>query len=418
VTATQLPTSTISPTPARRHGNALGIAKKTANGFSVTIYYLPSMPALQSESGSTDMQSQAQDIPILDGLPNSGDPVAVIGDVEGNGGNALVVGETGPVGQPSRDLIEVYRLSSGQPAERLAQLAAFGNSGISSSGNIAVGSVDSSAPGDEIIVGEDGSRRRASVMRVFGGFAEGNPHLLYQFRALPSQAAGRRPLSFALGHVLWNVDSSVQQVVVGDRLGWVWIWSLDHGQRHLLKRFPAMTGLPGISAQHLAVGDVMPQSPGDEIVVADDGTRQDGLVRVFSSKSAMPLLEFEAFEPGLAPDGVELWVADVIASRPGAELIVGQGAAGGQLRVFSLAQGIPEHILDVPDPRHRTTSLAQHLAVGVLMPDMLGDEIAVAQNDPSFPVEVFHLDESGNTMIADLPPDAQTSAVGNVAIGR
>jgi hypothetical protein len=168
----------------------------------------------------------------------------------------------------------------------------------------------------------------------------------------------------------------------------------------------------------------MPQNPGDEIVVADDGTHKDGLVRVFDGHTATLLVEFAAFEVGQAPVGVEVWVADVIGSLPGAEVIVGQGRAGGLLRVFSITDNGVNHVLDLPDPYHRTTSLRQHLAVGALIPDFPGKQVAVAQSDLNFPVQVFSLTEDGASAIDLGALTSEASAAGSdgtldtIAAGR
>jgi hypothetical protein len=121
---------------------------------------------------------------------------------------------------------------------------------------------------------------------------------------------------------------------------------------------------------------------------------------------------------------VELWIASLTGSLPGAELIVGQGSAGGLLRIFRVADGVPTHLLDVPDPRHRTTSLPRQLAVGSLLLDMPGDQLAVVQPDPGFPLQMFYYDTAG-TVVTESPavesgstwaePDA---TIGTIAIGR
>jgi hypothetical protein len=339
-------------------------------------------------------------------------PAAVIGDMDGDGTSELIVG------QATDDRVEVYRIDPGSSPQYVAQLAAFDNSGVSGSSNIAVGDVDPSEPGNELVVGEDGSRRRAAQLRIFGGFSTGNPRLLLRFQALRPWAASRSPLVFALGDVLGNADSFGQQIVVGDSKGRIYVYGVRQAAAVPLRRFLAFPDPPRCSAHRLAVGDLIPGNTGDEIAVGDDGTRQDGLVRVLDGRSGIPLLEFEAFSPGQAPAGVELWVGDVISSLPGAELIVGQGEAGGILRVFSVAQGVPVHVLDVPDPLHRTTSLHQHLAIGELIPELPGNEIAVAQIDPHVPVQVFHLDENGAGLIDELAANAAAAATTEtVAIG-
>jgi len=345
-------------------------------------------------------------------------PAAAIGAMDGDGTAELIVGQVADDGEGPRDEVEVYRIDSEDSVQRVAHLAAFDNSGISSSGNVAVGDVDPSEPGDELVVGEDGSQRPATRLRIFGGFSSGNPRLLVKFRALHVGAAA--PLTFVLGNLFAAADHPGQQIVVGNPKGRIYVYGISHGHAMPLARFAAFPDPPYGSTDRLAVGDLVPSNPGDEIVVGDDGTRHDGTVRVLDGRRGTPLLEFNAFTPEEAAAGVELWVGDVISSLPGAELIVGQGSAGGCLRVFSVAQAVPVHILDLPDPLNRTTSLRQHLAIGDLIPELPGDEVAVAQIDQQLPVQVFHVDESGATLVNELPSTAAAGAAattGTVAIG-
>lgn len=348
-------------------------------------------------------------------------PVAAIADLD-NGSERLVVGQTGSYGTPARDRIELFDISPDHPAELIGQLNAFDNSGFSSAGNLAVGNVDGTSSGDEIVVADDGSRRRASHIRVFGGLADGAPRLICRFRGLRSIAAVQQPLVFALGNVFDNADHPEKQIVVSDAHGFVYVWSVEGGHATLLRWFVASTGVQHTPPQ-LAVGNVLPDSPGDEIVTADVGSDQQGVVHIFNGRTGTPLFEFTAFDPGQAPGSVELWIADVIDSLPGAELIVGQGRAGGLLRVFSLNQNTPRHIMDVPDPRHRTTSLAQYLAVGTLLPEFPGNELVVAQPDATFPLEMFRLDEQGATMTEDFGisasegNSASVPVIGSIAVG-
>jgi hypothetical protein len=344
--------------------------------------------------------------------------VAVSGNATADGGCVLVLGQTAAYGDLPRDGLEVYRIRPGGAPERMAHLEAFDKTGVSSSGNLLVGDVDGSEPGDEIIVGEDGSRRPASRLRVFGGLEHGGIHLLLDFTAVQSRFAPRGRLSFALGHVSADSDPSRQEIVVGDRTGRVRIYRVNGGRAELLQQFSAFPDPPRASASKLAIGDLLPNSKGNEIVVADDGTRGDGLVRVFNGSTGRLLLEFEAFEPGGAPDGVETWTGDVIPALRGDELIVGQGAAGGRIRVFSLATGIPRHVLDFPDPFQRTTSFRRHLAVGSFVPNMRVDVVAVAQSDPRFPLEIFDLSERGGHLVSSLGLPAAGGAIDAIAAGR
>lgn len=62
----------------------------------------------------------------------------------------------------------------------------------------------------------------------------------------------------------------------------------------------------------MTAGDLLSENPGDQIVVAGDGTGRDAVVRVLQEQSGEILLELEAFGPGEAPEGLELLVADVL----------------------------------------------------------------------------------------------------------
>lgn len=342
--------------------------------------------------------------------------IAAAGDIEGVGASDLVVGQALPCAQGGRDDVEVYRVVPDQPPALLANFAAFDRAGSSNSGNLAVGDVDPSTPGDEIVVGEDGSCRRAVRLRIFGGLATGALHLLQELRAVPARTAARQPLSFVLGDVL--PDHPGQEIVVGDRRGWVSVYGFSGGHALRLLRFAAFPEAPHTSSNKIAVGAVLPHNAGDEIIVADDGSRDDGLVRIFDGRTGTMLLEFTAFERGAAPAGVELWAADVDPAFPGAELIAGQGAAGGRIRVFTLAGGIPQLVSEIPDPLHRTTSLGRLLAVGNLLPDLAGNQVVVAQTDSRVPIQVFQVNAGAALLLSSLDVSDMGGQIGAVAVGR
>jgi hypothetical protein len=315
-----------------------------------------------------------------------------------------------------RDDVEVYRVVPGQPPELLANFAAFDSTGTSNSGNLAVGDVDPSERGDEIVVGEDGSCRRAVRLRIFGGLANGALHLLHQVLAVSGRAAARQPLSFVLGDVFPNHPG--QEIVVGSRRGSVNVYGFSGGQIVRLRRFAAFPDAPHTSSNRIAVGDVLPNNAGDEIIVADDGTRHDGLVRIFDGRTGTMLLEFEAFERGEAPAGVELWAADIDTAFPGAELIAGQGSAGGRIRVFTMTGGLPKLVVEIPDPLHRTTSLGRLLAVGNLLPDLTGNEVVVAQTDSRVPIQVFQVNAGDALLLSSLDVSDLGGQIGAVTVGR
>jgi hypothetical protein len=306
-------------------------------------------------------------------------------------------------------MLEVYRIEPDQPPQRLTYTELSDTAGPAVDPTVLSGDVDSSSPGNEIVVvGGDGAGRSARVC-VFGGMVDEQVHLLSDFY-MPRRAMGDEPSVPAIGHVVPDSWHTGVEIIIGGKRGRVYAVGLDHGHPELLSVLRAFRDRPKATARKLAVGDVIPDIPGDEIVVADDGTVGDALVRVFDSQTQRVVAEFEAFAPGAAPAGVELWVGDVLTTFPGAELLVGEGPAGGRVSVFTVASGVPTHVLDVPDPLNRATSLLGHLAIGNLLPDVDGDEIAVAQGDPRIPVQVFNLNTGLNGPAASVqaPDDMDT----------
>ncbi len=345
--------------------------------------------------------------------------VAAIGDLDGDGVGEMVVGQVDG-GADHQDGMEIYRLEPDAPPARLSEFAAFSGAAVSGSSNFVLGDVDPSSTGDEIVIAEDGSRGRAARVRVIGGMADGAPRQLAEFRALRRQLADRHPLRLAVGRLLVDPQHPGEQIVVGDRQGRLHIFGLDRGHARRLGIISAFPDAPVTCAYRLAVGDILADRAGDEIAVGDDGSRGDGLVRIIDPRTGEIALEFLAFSPGEAPDGVQLWVADVSDAYPGAEIIVGQGDSGGELRVFSIAGGKPVHVTDIPDMINRSTSLLEHIAIGELEPDMPGREIAVAQLDPSVPVQVFHVGYDQALLVDQAQPFADDSSgtIGAVAAGR
>lgn len=335
--------------------------------------------------------------------------------VNGDRGSAdVAVWRTFDTAQQRHSILEVYRLEPDLSPQRVAYTELSGSAGPTVNPTLLTGDIEASSAGSEIIVsGGDGPGRRTRVC-VFGGMDGDGLHLLTDFY-MPRRAMGDKPSAPMLGDVVPDTRHAGSELVIGGRRGRVYVVGLDQGRVTVLDVLRAFPDRPRASAQKLVVGDVIPDNPGDEIVVGDDGTVGDGLVRVFDSRTQRALVEFAAFPPGAAPAGVELWVGDVISNLPGAELIVGEGPSGGRLSVFTLASGVPTLVLDVPDPFDRSTTLRGHLAIGNLLPDFRGNEIAIAQADPRIPVQVFNLDADGNAPVATVQLSAGMDAVTSIA---
>ena len=327
------------------------------------------------------------------------------------GAKDLVIWKANNAAEPPSSTLEVYRLERDQPPQRLT---ATEFSGPMVDPTVLSGNVDPASPGNEIVVvGGNGAGRSARVC-VFGGMVDNQLRLLSDFY-MPRRAMGDEPSVPAIGHVIPDSLRAGAEIVIGGKRGRVYVVGVDEGRAVLLRVLRAFGDRPKASARKLAVGDLIPDIPGDEIVVADDGTGGDALVRVFDSQTQRAVAEFEAFPQGMAPAGVELWVGDVLTAFPGAELLVGQGPAGGRVSVFTLASGVPSHVLDVPDPLDRATTLHSYLAIGNLLPDLDGNEIAVAQGDPRIPVQIFNLNTGLDDPAASVQPPSEVDTVTAVA---
>lgn len=320
----------------------------------------------------------------------------------------LVIWKTGAASQPASSTLEVYQLELAHPPRSLGQAELWGSAGPNVNPTVLAGDVDPSSPGSEFIVvgGEPSGRTRVCV---FGGISDGELHLLGDFH-MPRRALGNDPSTPMIGDVVADVNHLGSEIVLGGQRGRVYAVGLERGRASVLSVLRAFPDRPRASARSLAVGDLMPDHPGDEVAVGDDGTVGDGLVRIFDGRTQQALAEFTAVPPPAAPTGVELWVGDVLSAFPGVELIVGQGPAGGDLRVFTLASGVPTHVLDVPS-LGRSTSLHSHLAIGDLLPELEGNEIAVAQGDPGMPVQVLNLDADHSNPVATVYPPAKTETI-------
>lgn len=406
-TATPTPTPTIDPNPVK--SRPLLVSGGGGGGASMVVAY-----DLGSPHDGRSRPFIAFDPPESDGAS----VMTAAGDIDGDGQPELILGQDPNAARTTRDEVSVYRMSQTLPPELIASASAFDRRGTSGSGNFLIGDVIPSEPGDEIVVAEDGAGRRASHLRVLGGLGRGELRVIHKLRALNSRSAARAPLLFALGNVVPGAGHPGLEIVVGDPTGYVHVFGVTAEGGKRLRRFRAFPDSLGTAVTALGAGDFLPGTAGDEIAVAGAGAHYDGLVRILSGLTGTILLEFQAFAPQAVPTGVQLWAADLLADLPGSELVVGQGEGGGQLRVFSLAGGVPKAVLDIPGNELRQTSLARHLASGDLDPTLPGNEIAVAQADASLPVEVFHLTQNGAERCASIDTSDVIDTIGAIAVGR
>jgi len=400
-----MPTST--PDPNQAQAGPLLVANGRGSTNLVAAYYL-----------GTARNGQGQQLTAPDPSSGLGDAlVPAAGDIDGDGLSDLVLGQKAAGRRTKTDAIGVYHVTKGPPAEPIATIPAFDHSGRSASGNLFVGNVIASEPGDEIVVAEDGSGRRASHIRIFGGLAGGTLRPMRTLRVLNSHAAVHEPLRFGLGDVSPDGAHPGLEIVVGDRRGYVHVFSPAPERSARLQRTQVFPDMPRASVSALAVGDLLPRIPGDEVAVAHTEADHEGLIRIVNGGTGTILFEFTPFASPSASAGIELWIGDVVASLAGSELIIGQGGAGGQLRVFSLARGVPRPLFDLPDSPARQTTLARHLAIGDLVANLPGNEVAVAQPGARV-VEVFHLDEHGANRCATVDTSDLTETIGAIAVGR
>lgn len=318
--------------------------------------------------------------------------VPVTGDLDGDGSTDLVVGQGSDSERVISDRIAVYRVHNGSAPELLDEIGAFA-SGSSGSGNLTTADVDPAVAGDEILVGEDGSARGASLINVFGGMVDGRLRLLHSLRVVASRIAEHAPLHFVTGEL--DPRSGGREIVVAQPNGYVSVHTLNSEGGVRLQRFHPFADQVEIATSSVAIGDVLPGVPGNELITAIPGRRDNGLVRVFDAMTGAQLAEISAFAAGTVRTSVSLWAADVIDSLPGAELIVGQGPDGGEIVVYSLASGSARRLFSMPDVLQRSTARAGFLAIGDLVPNMAGAEVAIAQPDAAVPIGVYHLTAQG-----------------------
>ncbi len=277
--------------------------------------------------------------------------------------------------------------------------------------------VDPSLSGSEIILGTDEPRRGRTRLGIFGVSSDGTLQRLCEFYAMGGSGLNHRSAGFTVGDVLPDTQHAGKEIVAGGRNGAIRIYGFDHGGLSLIRRLNAFPDPPQTSAERLAAGHLLPNIAGDEIAVGDDGTRGDGNVRILDPESGMLLLEFAAFAAGEAPDGVELWAGDILPAYPGDELIVGQGAAGGQLRVFSFASGVPMQVAAVPTLQRSTTMLHQ-VGIGDPLPEIPGRMLAIAQSAPLLPIQLVRFDAASVPLVQSVAAPAGNGVVSAVELGH
>lgn len=264
--------------------------------------------------------------------------------------------------------------------------------------------------GEEIILTGEAHQGRRTRLLVYGGAAHGRLRLLRSLYAFGRAAGRRASTAFAIGETL--PQHRGPEIIAGGREGWVLTYGVERRRLRHLQAFKAFPDTRGCSASRLVAGDLISARAGDEIAIGDDGTRGDASVRVFDGRGRL-LEEFQAFSEE-ARAGVELWIGDVVPGLPGAELLVGQGPAGGDIRIFSLESGSAYHVADVPFTL--TTSLQRHLTVADLLPGLPGPEVAVAQADSDEPIRILSFASGSGQLAAQLlseDPDPIVGIFGN-----
>jgi hypothetical protein len=402
---TETPSATPSPTSEPQAGNLsprpLAVTVRRGASHMLMVHYFDAPdPSARRSLATSDFEMEAD-----------GPLAAALGNVVGDGNNGLAVWKATGTQEGTGSMLEIYRLGTNAAPESLATRAVPVAHGWPADAAVLVGDIDPSSPADEIVLGGSGNR-----LRVFGRAADGVLRSLGTFSPEPRGAVSRGPVTFALAHAVPATERPGLQIVAGNARGRVYVFGLDHGRIARLALFKAFPGETTVSANRLAVGDLLPNHPGEEIAVADDGTRGDGLVRIFDGRTGRLLIEFEAFNHGEAPDGVQLWVGDVVSWLPGAELIVGQGRAGGLLRVLTMWSGVPVHVADVPDPLHRSSSLASYLAIGPLIPGLPDRQVAVAQPDGGVPVQVFDMNARNPQLWNSATVSDASETIGAIAV--
>ena len=329
---------------------------------------------------------------------------AAFGD--GDGGLDFVVWSRAD--ESSAATLDVFRMLPDDSVTLLASAEVNDADAGSGTTRIFVGDLDPQSPGAEIVVARANDPRHGARVRIFGGLAQGRLRQLCSWSLFPRSTAPSDAIAFALVDTL-AARPGAELLVAGPH-GRIYIFGVTLGRRQLLGSLRPFPDRPHASAARFAVADLIAAHAGPEIAVGDDGTSGDGRVRVLAPESGEIVGEFQIFPRGGAAGGIELWAGDVARAHPGAELIAGQGSAGARLRVFSLASGVAQNVLDLPNPLARTTSLWQHLVIADLVPQLPGSEIAVAHPDPLLPVQVFSLDG----LTANLRGSARAAMPGEV----
>ena len=318
-----------------------------------------------------------------------------------DGAAQVVVARAYADGSMGGDAVGLYRLPLDASGERTAQFSAFNGTGTPDEDGFVVGDVDASRPGPELVIAEAVTGHATARVRVFGDLATSRPRLLYTLRSLPNSATVSGPISVVIGDVVSGSGSPGLEIVVGDRRGRVCVYNVGRGRVNLLRCSAVFPDSPRTSALQLAAGNVLPGSADAEILVADDGTRGDAIVRVVAGRTGAILQDFRAFA-GAQTVPLQLWIGDVLPGLAGPEVIVGGGPRGGSLRVFSFASGKARLVSDLPDPFGRGAVSRQLLTIGDFLPEAPGPEVAVAQSDATVPVEVYSFQGSTPQLSASV----------------
>ena len=336
--------------------------------------------------------------------------VAFAGSAHGQDGLVAAWTAEGGVGT-----LSLYRLTAA--AGQLSPVAAVSVADAAAAScptEVYFGDVDPAHDGDEIVVAQFDHPSGRLRLHVFAGSSEGRLHRVSRRSLFRSRGSRASAPAIALGDV-WP-GSPGQEIIAASPQGKIYLLSLNSGRLRVLNAFRPFADRPRASAARLAVGDFVRQNPGNEIAVGDDGTFGDGIVRIIDPRDGAVLMAFQAFPETEAREGIELWAADAAGTQLGTRLIVGQSSSGGGVRVFDLRDGTPALAATLPNPLRRSGVLRQNLVVVDLLASHPGKEIVVAPRRAGAPLEIHGFEGNTPQLLMTAGGDDEGSVTGLIGI--